>query len=117
MLSAGVSRVFVSAVTVEEILRGALAAIRSAQSARGDVPRAYRAFVDIFEDLHTFNILSFEDRDEAAYGKLSATTKRLGSNDCRIAATAITRDYAVVTRNTSDFSLIPGARCEDWTQQ
>jgi tRNA(fMet)-specific endonuclease VapC len=40
----------------------------------------------------------------------------VGSNDLRIAATALVRRATVVTANVRDFSRVPGLDIEDWTQ-
>jgi tRNA(fMet)-specific endonuclease VapC len=40
--------------------------------------------------------------------------KQIGMPDLLIAATAITNDLTVVTRNTRHFGLIPALRCCDW---
>lgn len=40
---------------------------------------------------------------------------RIGTMDLRIAATAIERGMIVLSRNTVDFSQVPGIRLEDWT--
>lgn len=39
---------------------------------------------------------------------------RIGSQDCRIAAQAMTHGLTVITRNLRDFEQI-GAPCEDWS--
>jgi predicted nucleic acid-binding protein len=40
---------------------------------------------------------------------------RVGTPGLRIAATAHSRDLALVTRNRADFALVPGLRLADWT--
>lgn len=43
-----------------------------------------------------------------------AAGERVGSSDCRIAASAITSGLIIVTRNTRDYARIPGAALVDW---
>ncbi len=40
---------------------------------------------------------------------------RLGTRDCRIAATAIVSGFTVITCNTRHFQPIPSVRVEDWS--
>ena len=42
--------------------------------------------------------------------------KRVGTQDCRIAAIARSKGYIVVTANVDDFEKIGIAQVEDWTQ-
>ena len=39
----------------------------------------------------------------------------VGSNDLKIAATALEQNATVVTRNLRDFGRVPGVLCQDWT--
>jgi hypothetical protein len=43
-----------------------------------------------------------------------ASVKRIGPQDCRIAAQALAHGLIVITRNLRDFNAI-GAPCEDWS--
>ncbi|WP_395094096.1 type II toxin-antitoxin system VapC family toxin [Armatimonas sp.] len=54
---------------------------------------------------------------EEIYRAMPASLRRVGSGDCKIAATALHYDLIVVTRNLRHFGQIPGITCEDWTQQ
>ena len=56
--------------------------------------------------------------DQAAaimFDNLRGQRVRIAIMDLRIAAIALTRQQVVLTRNTSDFSKVPGLRFEDWT--
>ena len=46
----------------------------------------------------------------------SLQVRRIGSQDCRIAASAIAAGWIVVTANQKDFSRIPGVQFEDWSR-
>ena len=55
-----------------------------------------------------------DDRFAAMYGRLLAATQRsgqaIGTMDLLIAAAAVLEDAPIVTRNTRDFSRVPGLR-------
>ena len=55
------------------------------------------------------------DEAERLFRSWPAAVKRVGANDCRIAASAVVRGYTVVTCNGKDFGRIPGVAFEDWT--
>jgi tRNA(fMet)-specific endonuclease VapC len=48
---------------------------------------------------------------------LVALKLNVGSNDLRIAATALEIGAAVVTRNLRDYSRVPGLQIETWIEQ
>jgi tRNA(fMet)-specific endonuclease VapC len=53
---------------------------------------------------------------ETIYQSLSTKTKRIGTQDCRIAAVASSEKYILVTANVADFQKIRNIQIEDWTQ-
>jgi tRNA(fMet)-specific endonuclease VapC len=64
----------------------------------------------------TLNIVLFDDAAGTVYDQLKAVKVRIGTMDLRIAAIALSRNLVVVTRNTQDFSQVPGLTLEDWTR-
>lgn len=98
----------ISAITVAELLFGAL---RSARPT--DNQRRIESFVE------PFVIEPFDEGAAAAYAAirrdLEAHGARIGERDTLIAATAMARGLTVVTNNTSEFGRIPGLKLEDWT--
>ena len=111
-------RVWVSSITAEEMLSGALSQINKAREQKGrqDIEAPSRYFSRLVERLRVFNILAYTNAAEQEYDTYSAATKRIGKMDCRLAAHASTNNFIVVTCNTADFSRIPNARIEDWTR-
>jgi hypothetical protein len=49
----------------------------------------YRAFEGLFEALHRFQVVSYTSEIEQIYQSMSWEQKRVGTQDCRIVATAI----------------------------
>jgi tRNA(fMet)-specific endonuclease VapC len=105
---------FVCAVTVEEMLAGALAKIRLEET-KHQGTSGYALLVRLVRFLSTFPILPFNDEANALYQAMPAAIKRQGRGDCKIAAVALRHGCTMVTRNVSHFSAIPGVACEDWT--
>ena len=69
---------------------------------------------DLIRSLSVFSLLPYTDDAEALYRSWPARQKRVGPNDCRVAASAILAGFTVVTCNGKDFSAIPGVIWEDW---
>ena len=98
-------QIFISIITVEEILQGALASVQKAKR-KSSVTKAYQYFDNLFSALHCFQILSYTSEAEVIYQSLPAKIKRIGTQDCRIAAIASTNDFTVITVNVNDFVSI-----------
>ena len=111
--------IWLPAVTVEEQIRGRMTFLASLNPARsGDslkVPLAYELLLRTLRELEKLQFLPYDSAAEALYQSWPASVKRLGTRDCRIAATAIVRGFTVVTCNTRHFQPIPGVRAEDWS--
>ena len=115
ILSQPPTQIYISIITVEEILRGALASVQKAKR-KSSITKAYQYFEDLFSALHRFQILSYTSEAEEIYQSLSAKTKRIGTQDCRIAAIARANDFTMITVNVKDFISIGLTDVEDWTQ-
>lgn len=102
------SELFLSAVTVFELEYGA------EKSDWGDRTRWKLAMF-----LAPFTILPFTADDAAAAARIRAYLEKrgtpIGPYDLQIAAQGSARGLTVVTRNTGEFSRVPGLALEDWT--
>jgi tRNA(fMet)-specific endonuclease VapC len=107
--------IFVSVITIEEILRGALAVIQK-QRQLPSVVGAYQYFEELWQALQCFQVLPYTVESEHIYQSLSAKVKRIGTQDCRIAATACAKGYILVTVNVTDLKRIGIASVENWTR-
>ena len=79
------------------------------------ITNAYRYFEDLFSAIHRFQILPYTSEAEEIYQLLPSKIKRIGTQDCRIAAIACVYKFTVVTVNINDFTDIGLAEVEDWT--
>jgi tRNA(fMet)-specific endonuclease VapC len=104
----------ITIITAEEQLRGRLSPIRRAASAN-EMVLAYTRLWESLEDFKTINLLNFDRDAYACYAELVRQRIRIGTQDLRIAAIAISRNATLVTRNRQDFERVPGLVFEDWS--
>jgi tRNA(fMet)-specific endonuclease VapC len=112
-------QLWLPAVVVEEQFRGRLGVLAKLNPVRSKdsalIPVAYRDLVLTEEFLRQFQILPYTQADEDLYQSWSAAVKRVGTRDCRIAASAINRGLIIVTANLRHFQQIPGVQITDWS--
>jgi tRNA(fMet)-specific endonuclease VapC len=87
-----------TAVTVQEALRGRLAALSRAPGGPQQY-LSYSGLVGTVKPIATFPIVPFEQAADQEYQQLQALRLRIGTQDKRIAATALANRLVVVTRN------------------
>jgi tRNA(fMet)-specific endonuclease VapC len=101
--------IFVSAVTVFELLHGVHRATSEKRAAR-------EAYVE--NALQTFPILAFDEPAARIFASidaaLSAAGNRLAVEDLMIAATALARGHDVITRDLRSFPRVPGLKWVKW---
>jgi tRNA(fMet)-specific endonuclease VapC len=98
-------------VTVEEQMRGWLAAIHKERQPRRLV-RPYRELGALFAFFGEFEILPFTD--EAAKFVEQFGRIQIGTKDKRIAAIALANNALLLTANRRDYEHVPGLRFENW---
>lgn len=105
---------FVTIVSFQEQVEGWLVQIRRAHNQQ----RLIWAYGKLHATLTYFSLLQVLAYDEAAadqFRSLQQQRIRIGTQDLRIAAIALTNGCTVVTRNRRDFERVSGLVVEDWT--
>lgn len=106
--------VVVSVITAEEMIRGRLAML--ARRSKGEARvHAYRKFLETLQFCATISVIPFDMDCETKFHELRAQRLRVGSQDLRIASTALVHDLILVTRNRKDFQHVPRLAIEDWS--
>ena len=100
-------------VCLEEQLRGWLAAIKRKRDPSDQVP-VYHRLGRLWQFFGAWKILHFDDRAAERCKTLRKQKVRIGSQDLKIAAIALTCDALLLSANVRDFSQIPGLRVESW---
>lgn len=106
--------VSVTVISVEEQIRGRLEIIRRHGATALQVG-AYAAFLRTVRYFEPWQVLDFS---QAAFDRFIALRQqrlRVGSQDLRIAAITLVNGAVLVTRNTRDFSQVPGLVTQDWS--
>ena len=104
----------VSVVTVEEMIRGRLAILARRSEGEARV-RAYAKFMETVLFFGSVPVVPFDLACEQRFQVLRSMRLRTGSQDLRIAATALINNLILVTRNRQDFERVPGLVIEDWS--
>ena len=80
-----------------------------------DIIRGYELLSLVLTSFSAVQVLPFDAGAVAVYDDLRAKRVRIATMDLRIAAIALSRGLTLLTRNTRDFSKVPGLVTEDWT--
>ena len=78
------------------------------------VVRHYRYLQEALDDVKRFQIAPYGEAEYREFEKIPKDIKG-GTMDRRIAATALARDFTLVTANVQDFERIPNLVIRDWT--
>jgi tRNA(fMet)-specific endonuclease VapC len=96
----------VTVISVEEQMRGWLAAIKARDFA-GQVI-AYDRLIHLVRFLQDWEIVRFDGHAADAFGRLRKHGVRIGTQDLKIASIALTNDALLLTANRRDFALVGG---------
>lgn len=100
-------------ITVEEMMRGWMAAVRRIHDPHGQI-RAYARLGQLFRFFASWHVLDGDEAAARAFDSLKREGTRVGTMDLKIGSMALANDAVLLTRNTNDFKRIPGLRAEDW---
>ena len=103
----------VTAITLEEQLRGWLAEIAASPDAARQVG-AYRRLVELVRFFSAWEIVAFDDAAAAQSVTLRKARVRIGTMDLKIASIAVAHDALLLTANTRDFGMVKGLKFENW---
>lgn len=114
LLSRPPDELAITIVTVEEQLRGRLAQIRKATTA-AHLNECYRWLGETVDQLARLPVFYYDDKAATFYEKLLSQRVRIGTQDLRIASIVLSQNAVLLTRNSQDFSHVPGLQLDDWT--
>jgi tRNA(fMet)-specific endonuclease VapC len=100
-------------ISVEEIMRGWMAAIRRIHDPRRQI-KAYTKLRHLFRFFATWNVLEWDDPAVDEFAALKQTKTRIGTMDLKIASICLANGCTLLTRNRRDFENVPGLLVEDW---
>ncbi len=106
--SCDLRQIKIPVIVLAELLHGAYHSKRISEN--------LKETIDFIAD---FEVVPFGAAEADAYARIRASLESKGQpisdNDMFIAAAAITRNAALVTNNTREFSRIDGLKLDDWT--
>ncbi|MHB8864097.1 MAG: type II toxin-antitoxin system VapC family toxin [Pirellulaceae bacterium] len=100
-------------ISVEEIMRGWMAAIRRVREPRDQV-NAYVKLRRLFQFFAVWRVLDFDQAAALECERLRIAKIRVGTMDMKIASIALARRATLLTRNRGDFERVPELVVEDW---
>ena len=107
--------VAVSIVSVEEQMRGWLAAIAKERQARRQV-FGYAELARLFDYFRAYSIVLFDESAADQFDNLRNAKIRLGTMDLKIAAIALVNQALLLSANHRDFEKVPELRVENWLE-
>jgi len=103
----------VTAINVEESLRGWLAEIRRRTDPRTQIA-AYQRLIRQVEVFASWLVLPWDEDAANHFDSLKSLRQQFGTQDLKIACICLAHDATLLTRNLADFKPIPGLRVENW---
>jgi tRNA(fMet)-specific endonuclease VapC len=108
------ANVATSIICAQEVLKGRLSAIATARRAV-DLIDCYYWPNESLNALGQLTIVLFEANAESRFQQIRKLRLKTGSQDQRIAATALANGMTLVTSNIRDFKGVPGLQLADWS--
>ncbi|MEZ4615362.1 MAG: type II toxin-antitoxin system VapC family toxin [Caldilineaceae bacterium] len=104
----------VTVITLAEQVQGRLATFRRARN-EAESSRMLQFLLQTIEFYQTIQVLPYDDKSAVEFERLRQLKIRIGTQDLRIAAIALSNQATVVTRNYRDFERVPELNITDWT--
>jgi tRNA(fMet)-specific endonuclease VapC len=106
----------IAVVSVEEVFRGQLNALRTSAAGKGKapLPKVYDYLLKSVARVAAFRILPYTPAADAEFNRLRSLKVRIGTQDLRIASVALTLGATLVTRNARDYRQVPGLALDVW---
>ncbi len=111
-----VSQQSITIVTVEEILRGRLHAIRQAEAEKTliSITQAYDFLAQSVDDFQRLIVLPYSKEADSIFHDWRKQKVRVSTHDLRIAAICTAHAAILTSRNRRDFEQIPGLNLCSW---
>ena len=100
-------------VTVEEIMRGWMAAVRRITDPRRQI-NGYLKLRQLFHFFAAWNVLDWDDTAVDEFERLRLAKTRVGTMDLKIASIVLPNEATLLSRNKADFDKVPHLMVEDW---
>ena len=111
--SANHKNLAVTVISLEEQMYGRLSEIKKATSAISLIT-AYSRLEITLDYFKSVQVLPFDQNAHTTFESLIRQKLRVGTQDLRIAAIALSVNGIVVTRNQKDFGKVPNLQVENW---
>ena len=111
--SANPKNLAVTVISLEEQMYGRLSEIKRATSAISLI-NAYARLEITLDYFKSVQVLPFDQNAHTSFEGLIRQKLRVGTQDLRIAAIALSVNGIVVTRNQKDFGKVPNLQVENW---
>ena len=106
---------FVTVITVEEVMRGWLALLASKKK-REDEIAVYRRLKHSTEMFAQWDILEWDADALVIFESIRKRRLKMSTADMKIASIALAHDATLLTQNGGDFAGVPGLRMENWLE-
>jgi tRNA(fMet)-specific endonuclease VapC len=77
--------------------------------------KCYRWLGETVDQLARLPVPYFDGTAATVHERLLSQKVRIGTQDLRIASIALSQNAVLLTRNSQDFSRVPGLELDDWT--
>ncbi|MBD2179414.1 type II toxin-antitoxin system VapC family toxin [Pseudanabaena sp. FACHB-1998] len=111
--SANSKNLAATVISLEEQMYGRLSEIKKANSAISLIT-AYSRLEITLDYFKSIQVLPFDKNAHTSFESLIRQKLRVGTQDLRIAAIALSVNGIVVTRNQKDFVKVPNLQVENW---